>query len=160
MRASFLEQFDSTFLYYSIGLMSILFISVLNMVLYTVICLPLPLQAYGLILDIFGAVLLVLGLFRGPAGIAIDSGILPTAIFASERVRVVHPGFGAGERPPGISQEDWVEREDISRSMRPMIMSEQKDTINAIWGGIFLLTGFIIQIIAILRPLSPIYLGC
>lgn len=95
-----------------------------------------PLQAYGLVLDIAGAVVVVMGLIRGKWRLLLDAGY--GYLIAGNTL-----GGGGGEQ-----------------NFENLYRRACKDTINVVYGVLFFVTGFSIQIIAVLRPYSPVYFGC
>lgn len=80
-----------------------------------------PNQAYGLMLDIEGAVIIALGLVRGHHGIGMESG---------------------------SNLVDWERAFRMSHSLSDLVIESYK-TVDAIWGSALLIMGFSIQIIAL-----------
>lgn len=79
------------------------------------------LQSYGLILDIFGATMLALGLFRGVSGISRDTDTISTGAV--------------------LGGSSWYDRDSLSAVAR--------NTIDGGFGAFYLISGFVLQIIAI-----------
>ena len=79
------------------------------------------LQIYGLVLDVFGAVFLAVGLLRGARGIERDTSSTST---------------GAQ-----LSGSTWKNNGSLSAVVR--------NTVDGGWGTLFLISGFVIQIMAV-----------
>ena len=93
--------------------------------------LSLPLQAYGLIFDGVGAVILAVGLFRGPDGILRDTPRQSTGA-----------AFGG---------ETYYNPKPLSATVR--------NTVDGVFGGGFLVLGFSIQFLAV-TGLTPRLVPC
>lgn len=90
-----------------------------------------PLQAYGLLFDGVGAVILAVGLFRGPDGMLRDTPLVSTgAVYGGDTYYYPKP---------------------LSATVR--------NTVDGVFGGLFLVTGFSIQFMAV-TGLSPDLLPC
>lgn len=86
------------------------------------------LQIYGLVLDLVGAIVITRGLFRGYVGVITDMGIV------YEEAR--NPDETAAT--PSFTQE------------LQSLDSEVRATVDAVFGAIFLVGGFSIQIVSVL----------
>lgn len=87
----------------------------------------LNLQVYGLLLDCFGAVLIASGLFRGVEGIERDAQTRSAGlVFASTTV--------------------WKDNKSLSAVVR--------NTVDGFWGMVYLVSGFSVQIMAIMAIVS------
>lgn len=87
-----------------------------------------PLQVYGLTLDMVGAVVVARGLFRGYGGFLTEANLYPPEVRNPEKYNI--------ERP--------TNREINS------LDSEVRSSVDALLGGGILMTGFLVQIISIL----------
>jgi hypothetical protein len=137
-RETFIEVFDSVSKKFAIIPIIVFILIAANFIVYSSgPCIRFfPLQAYGLILDIAGAVIVVLGLIRGKWRLLLDSG---------------YGYLIAGNTMGGEGSE---------QNFQNLYRRACKDTVNVVYGVGFFVIGFSIQIISVLRPYSPVYLGC
>lgn len=116
VRDVFLEQFHYHVKWPSYAILLVLIAFVINVRLGSV-----QLQAYGLVFDMVGGVLLALGIVRGKGGLMRDTR---------------EPGARVGGDEVNIHQ--------------PALKANIADTIDGLFGAIFLVVGFSIQIVAVL----------